>query len=165
MFSANRGGQGQQYSSVIVTCDERYWNYNVDKHNYCITMHSLHYCIIMHYQQYCSILQHPAMSALLLHLQSLHYCKHHAVFAVLQHHTCKVDFMQSRQYNYCSADIDINFPVIMVDINTYINILTFHVLYFSSNVIARRGFILLIASTSSLLLGSSDPIVFLFNHM
>ena len=61
MFGANRDGQGQQYSSPIVTCDERY-------------------CIIMYYCNVWTIATF-AESAVL---------QHNAVFAVLQHHACKV---------------------------------------------------------------------------
>ena len=71
MFRANRDGQGQQYSSPIVTCDERYWNY----------------CIIMHYCNVWTIATFVESAV----------PQHNAVFAVLQHHACKVDFMQSQQ--------------------------------------------------------------------
>ena len=106
MFGANRDGQGQQYSSPNVTCNERYWNYNVDKHGTiaspCTACTIASTCTISSIVPSC----YTAMSAILPHLQSLHYCKHHAVLAVLQTSCMQSDCMQSQQYNYCIADID-----------------------------------------------------------
>ena len=81
MFGANRGGQGQQYSSPNVTCNERYWNYNVDKHS---TIASP--CTISSIVPSCNSATF-AESAL---------SQHHAVFATSCSLCMQSDFMQSQ---------------------------------------------------------------------
>ena len=65
MFGANRDGQGQQYSSPIVTCHESYWNY-------CI----IHYCNVWTIATFAesAVLQHNACRFDFMQSQQYNYC-------------------------------------------------------------------------------------------
>ena len=73
MFSANRDGEGQQYSSPITACDERY---------YILGIIMLTNTALLHHHLQPAVLQHPAQSAVLQHPAVL---QHLAESAVLQH--------------------------------------------------------------------------------